>query len=46
MSKILRGESHFEEIAKEISKPIPNDIDFSSRIDEGVKISKIMNFYL
>jgi len=29
LSKILKCESHIDDISKELSKPIPNDIDFS-----------------
>lgn len=36
LSKILKCESHIDDISKELSKPIPNDIDFSQRVDEGV----------
>lgn len=36
LSKILKGEKYIDEVAKELSKPTPNDIDFSSRVDEGI----------
>lgn len=36
LGKILKGESQIEDMAKEVSKPLPNDIDFSSRVEEGV----------
>ena len=45
LSKILKGETFIDEVAKELSKPTPNDIDFSSRVDEGVKLKTKKGFY-